>query len=187
MRVLFLHCDSIKFKPVKKALKDAEDAALKEQEVHECLVCFTAVEKSDETSAHGIVKKYVDNIKDVASQVKAKNVVLYPYAHLSSQLASPAIAQQVLGEAKKILAKDFSVSSAPFGWYKEFTVHVKGHPLSELSREINLGSGPGAQGAELRAVSKPKIPSPNMKSSQNRPACKSLHALESKLPWKRKN
>ena len=163
MRVLFLHCDSIKFKPVKKALKDAEDAALKEQEVHECLVCFTAVEKSDETSAHGIVKKYVDNIKDVASQVKAKNVVLYPYAHLSSQLASPAIAQQVLGEAKKILAKDFSVSSAPFGWYKEFTVHVKGHPLSELSREINLGSGlragsagRGAQSSKQAEDSKPQ-------------------------------
>ena len=154
MRVLFLHCDSIKFKPVKKALKDAEDAALKEQEVHECLVCFTAVEKSDESDEKGIVKKYVENIKDVAGQVKAKTLVLYPYAHLSSQLASPAIAQQVLKDARKVLEKDFSVSSAPFGWYKEFTVHVKGHPLSELSREINLRTGPGAQSGGRGAQSK---------------------------------
>src|SRR3989344_4625822 len=159
MRVLFLHCDSIKFKPVKKALKDAEPAELKEQEVHECLVCFTAVEKSDESDEKAIVKKYIENIRDVAGQVKAKTLVLYPYAHLSSQLASPAIAQQVLKDARKALEKDFSVSSAPFGWYKEFTVHVKGHPLSELSREISVhgarssgpGAGRGGQGAQSSA------------------------------------
>ncbi len=152
MRVLFLHCDSIKFKPVKKALKDAEDVPQKETEVHECLVCFTAVEKSDETSEKEIVEKYVENIRDVAGQVKAKTLVLYPYAHLSSQLASPVVAQLVLKEAKKALAKDFSVFSAPFGWYKEFSVHVKGHPLSELSREISVGE----KGADASKEAKTK-------------------------------
>ena len=39
-------------------------------------------------------------------------------------------------EAKKELSKTFAVTSAPFGWYKSFSVDVKGHPLSELSREI---------------------------------------------------
>jgi len=32
--------------------------------------------------------------------------------------------------------KDLNVKRAPFGWYKAFKISCKGHPLSELSREI---------------------------------------------------
>ncbi|OYT38304.1 hypothetical protein B6U82_00105, partial [Candidatus Pacearchaeota archaeon ex4484_31] len=49
MKILTLHCDYIKFRPVKKAVKKAEEIKEKEQkEIKECLVVFTAVEKSDE-------------------------------------------------------------------------------------------------------------------------------------------
>ncbi len=138
MKVLFLHANKIRFKPTKKALKDAEEVALKETEVKDCLVCLTSVEKLDESNPELAAKKLFENIKDVAKQVKAKTVVLYPYAHLSSQLASPQKALKVLQEARKLISKSFYLVSAPFGWYKEFSVDVKGHPLAELSREISL-------------------------------------------------
>jgi len=136
MKLLFLHCDYIKFKPLKKALKSAGELSeneKKEQEVKECLVVLTAVEKGDSVKN---VKDLIENVKDVAGQVKAKNIVLYPYAHLSSNLANPEIALHVLEESGKQLKKDFEVYRAPFGYYKEFELKVKGHPLSELSREI---------------------------------------------------
>lgn len=136
MRVLFLHCNSIKFKPTKRALKEAEEISKKEVEVKNCLVCFTAVEKSDEAKPSEIVKEFVKNVRDVASQVKTNTIVLYPYAHLSSQLASPTIALNILKEIRKEISKNFYLVSAPFGWYKSFSIDVKGHPLSELSREI---------------------------------------------------
>lgn len=142
MKILLIHADFIEFEAKKKAIKQAEEG-IKEgkQRVDECLVVFTAVEKRDEQNVRGVIQRYVQEIKDVATQVKVKNIVLYPYAHLSSQLASAAVAEQVLRDAEKILKKEFTVSRAPFGWYKAFTLQSKGHPLSELSREFGPESG----------------------------------------------
>jgi len=134
MKLLTLHVDYIKFKPIKKALKSAEitEEEKKEKEVKEALVVMTAVEKSDSDS-----RQYVKEIKDIASQVKAKNIVLYPYAHLSSNLSSPETAVKIMIEAeKKLKNSGYKVTRAPFGYYKEFELRCKGHPLSELSREI---------------------------------------------------
>lgn len=136
MKILSLHVDYIKFKPLKKALKVIEDLADKaEKEVKEALVVLTAVEKGD---SENIISKLIDNIKDIASQVKTKSIVLYPYAHLSSNLSSPDLAEKILKGAEEELKrlKIYKVTRAPFGYYKEFELKVKGHPLSELSREI---------------------------------------------------
>jgi len=136
MKLLSLHCDYIKFKPVQKAIKEPEalsEEQKKETISEECLVILTAVEQGDNENS---VKKAVENIGDIASQVKAKKIVLYPYAHLSSNLAMPAVAERLLKDMGKALAKKFSVVRAPFGYYKSFELKCKGHPLSELSREI---------------------------------------------------
>lgn len=138
MRIITLHCDSISFKPTKRALKLAEDVDESEKSIKECLVVLTAVEKTDESNPEMIVKKLIENIESISEQVKTKTIVLYPYAHLSSKLANPSIAEQILKESEKSLKKKFSVTRAPFGWYKSFEIKCKGHPLSELSREINV-------------------------------------------------
>ena len=138
MKILSLHCDYIKFQAKKKAIKDAEEVSDKEIEVKECLVILTAVEKQDEKNIEEISNKLSKEIKDIASQVKAKNIVLYPYAHLSSNLANPQKALEVLKTAEKLLSKEFKVTRAPFGYYKSFELKCKGHPLSELSREISI-------------------------------------------------
>jgi len=146
MKILSLHCDYITFKPVKKALKEPEKlVSKKEKKVEECLVILTAVEKSDEGNKN-ILQQYVAEIQDLAKQVSCKTVVLYPYAHLSSQLASPGFAEKLMKDAEKQLKKlkkgkgkgksKLKVERAPFGYYKQFELKCKGHPLAELSREI---------------------------------------------------
>ncbi|MCX6749624.1 MAG: threonine--tRNA ligase [Candidatus Pacearchaeota archaeon] len=140
MKILCLHVDYINFKPLKKALKNVAELSEKEkkgEKVAESLVVLTAVEKGDVVKES--VKKLVENVEDIAKQVKIKTIVLYPYAHLSSNLASPEIAEEILREGEKELKKKFRVVRAPFGYYKEFELKVKGHPLSELSREIKSG------------------------------------------------
>ena len=137
MKILTVHSDYIEVEVKKKAINDAEEIKEKKQRVEEVLVVFTAVEKNDEKNVDGIVKRYVKEIKDILEKVKAKNVMLYPYAHLSSNLSKPKIAQEILIEAEKLLSKEFNVSRAPFGWYKSFNISCKGHPLSELSREFS--------------------------------------------------
>jgi len=137
MKTLNLHCDYIKFKALKKALKSIDEIAPNQKldgEMKECLVVMIAVEKGDSMS---VVKELVNSIKKISSDVKTKNIVLYPYAHLSSNLGKPELAMEILNEAKKQL-KNFNVINAPFGYYKTFELKVKGHPLSELSREFKI-------------------------------------------------
>ncbi|HEA46372.1 MAG TPA: threonine--tRNA ligase [Candidatus Pacearchaeota archaeon] len=139
MKILSLHVDYINFKPLKKALKKI--GALSEEEMKgkkegESLVVLTAVEAGDNVEKSA--KELVKNVEDIAGKVKAKNIVLYPYAHLSNSLASPEVAVDVLEKAEKALKKNYKVTKAPFGYYKEFELKVKGHPLSELSREIKF-------------------------------------------------
>ncbi|MEM3405698.1 MAG: threonine--tRNA ligase [Candidatus Pacearchaeota archaeon] len=141
MKILLLHCDYIRFKPVKKALKDISELKNEEKkgkEVKETLVVLTAVEKTDEENEEEILNLYIKNIEEVIKQIKVKNVVIYPYAHLSSNLANSSFAQNILIEAEKKLSKKYNVVRAPFGYYKEFELKCKGHPLAELSREIKI-------------------------------------------------
>ncbi len=174
MKLLSLHCDYIKFKPVQKALKEPEkisEQEKKEKAVKEALVIFTAVEKGDNENS---VKLLVENIKDIANQVKCKTIVLYPYAHLSSQLAIPDVAIKILKEAEAELKKDkkFSVVRAPFGYYKEFELRCKGHPLAELSREIKVGGQAKEEKYDykqlLNQISKTKLDTSKLKDNDHR-------------------
>ncbi len=135
MRLITLHCDYIKFKPLKKALKSIDDIKdLAGKDIKEPLVVLTAVEHGDDATT---LQQYVSAIQKTATDVKATNIVLYPYAHLSSQLADPTSAQKMLIDAEATLTKaGLKVTRAPFGYYKEFELKCKGHPLSELSKEF---------------------------------------------------
>ncbi len=173
MKILTIHADFIEFEAKKKALKQAkeadagkkqaenaaagkqqaQEAAKGKQRVEECLVVFSAVEKRDEESLPAVTEKYVQEIKNIAQQVNAKNIVLYPYAHLSSSLSSPAKAEQLLQQADELLKKaKYKVVRAPFGWYKSFTVSCKGHPLSELSREFSAEKEGAETEKEIRGI-----------------------------------
>ena len=172
MKILSLHCDYIKFKPLKKALKKIETLSEKEKKgdyIKEALVILTAVEKGDNNTKE-ITQKLVKDIKEIAKQVHAKNVVLYPYAHLSSELASPEIAVEVLEKAEKELKKSYKVVRAPFGYYKEFELKVKGHPLSELSREINVEGKEEKYDSKqlLKEISKTKLDTSKLKDNDHR-------------------
>lgn len=138
MRILLIHSDYLNYNvknktPVAEEIEDAK----KQGAFDESLVVFTAVEKDDENNPQGIVKNLVKEIIKTNDQVKAENIVLYPYAHLSSSLSSPKVAVQVLKDAEEALnAEGLNVKRVPFGWYKAFEISCKGHPLSELSRTI---------------------------------------------------
>jgi threonyl-tRNA synthetase len=139
MRVLFLHVDYLEYEVKEKALRSVPDVpeSKRRGRVEEALVCFISAEKRDEANPPAAAKAAAANIVDVAGQVHTKRVVLYPYAHLSSSLAAPGPAQELIASLEKELAaRGFKVHASPFGYYKAFKVAVKGHPLSELSREI---------------------------------------------------
>ena len=175
MKTLNLHTDYIKFKPLKKALKSVEDLSDLEKEekhVENALAVLTAVEKGDE-NVEGVVGELINSIKDIAKQLDVSNIVLYPYAHLSSDLAPPNVAIEVLNLAEKLLKKEnFNVHKAPFGYYKEFEMKVKGHPLSELSRNIKVKGNEVEEKYNpqqlLREISKSKLDTSKLKENDHR-------------------
>jgi len=137
MKLLLIHSDYIEYEVKDKAIKNPEEIKEKTDKLDEALTVFTAVEKIDEKSPTQAVKDAVSEITKTADQLKVKNIMLYPYAHLSSNLASPKKAQEILVEIEyKLRNENFNVKRSPFGWYKAFKISCKGHPLSELSREI---------------------------------------------------
>ena len=173
MKILTLHCDYIKFKPLTKAIQKADELSDKNQvEVKEPLVVLIAVETGD---AEAQVNQLTEAVEKTANEVKAKNIVLYPYAHLSSKLAKPEHAQSILQEAEKRLSKKFKVTKAPFGYYKEFELKVKGHPLSELSKEFTALVESRGHDVEdykpeqlLKEISRSKLDTSKLKDNDHR-------------------
>ncbi|NYZ78031.1 threonine--tRNA ligase [Candidatus Micrarchaeota archaeon] len=140
MKILQLHCDYVQFKPKSKALKTAPELTEEEKKgfrLENAVVLFISFEASDDASVLEEAKRAVE--KDY-KDVKAENLLVYPYAHLSANLAPPQKAVELLNaffhKAREINA---NAKKAPFGYYKEFELKCKGHPLAELSKTIEAG------------------------------------------------
>jgi len=95
VRILQLHCDSIEYTPTKKEIKSAEEIDPQTRRIEEVVVAFVAVEEGDDSD---VAKKAIGEIKSGMSKVGCKKLLLYPYAHLSSNLASPTLAFNLLKE-----------------------------------------------------------------------------------------
>ncbi|HSF28678.1 MAG TPA: threonine--tRNA ligase, partial [Nitrosopumilaceae archaeon] len=150
MRILQLHCDNIEFTPVKKEIKSAEEIEPITKELKEVVVAFIAVEEGDNSS---VAKKAMSEISESMKKVGCNRLLLYPYAHLSSKLASPSTALSVLKEMES-LANELEVSRAPFGWTKSYKIQVKGHPLAENSKTITAGEKDETTSDAVKAESK---------------------------------
>ncbi len=139
MRLLLIHADKFEYETKEKAVKEPEPLSDhgKKGGLQDGLVVFSTVEKADEESPENTVANAAESIEEVLGWLKTKRVMIYPYAHLSTSLASRDPAIKILKALEQKLADNgYEVSRSPFGWYKGFTITAKGHPLSELSRTI---------------------------------------------------
>ena len=139
MRILLIHAERFSYRVREPAIERPEENIKKEDSWKNVLVVFTTVERGDERD-ESIVERACDDIIDVLKRVGAGGAVIYPYAHLSSELAPHEDAVSILSRMEKSLRdRGVNVLRAPFGWYKEFMLKCYGHPLSELSRSIRPG------------------------------------------------
>jgi threonyl-tRNA synthetase len=141
MRALFLHSDYLEYEVREAATEAAEEVPedRRKGRMEDVLVCFLTAEARDEADPEGVARKAAQEVEAIAAQVKTRNVVLYPYAHLSQSLAAPEPAKRLFAAlARNLEGEGYHVLASPFGWYKAFRLAVKGHPLSELAREIVL-------------------------------------------------
>jgi threonyl-tRNA synthetase len=136
VRILSIHADRMWYHATRKT-KIAEPTDVPEDRMVECVVLFCCVEKLDEKNPDHVIRSARQNILSRLSQLKVDRVMIYPYAHLTSTLGSPAIALMILSGLEAALRSAMlEVKRAPFGWYKEFEIRGKGHPLADLSMTI---------------------------------------------------
>src|SRR4030042_1787040 len=93
MRVLQLHSNFIVFKPMAKEIAMAEEAEKKETRVEEVVVLFVAVEEGDDAA---VAQRAIDDVTAFLERLKVNRILIYPYAHLSSNLARPAEALKLI-------------------------------------------------------------------------------------------
>ncbi len=129
MRLLQLHSEYVEYTPISEEIGDAEKIKVETKKLHNLVVVFICIEKNDNKK---IVNKALKEIKIYLEQIKVNKLLIYPYAHLSSDLATPKQAFELIREleerAKNVID---DVQRAPFGWTKSFNISVKGHPLAE--------------------------------------------------------
>lgn len=137
MRILQLHCDHIEYTPTKKEIKSAEDIVDPHTtRLEELVVVFVAIEDGDDSL---VAQNAISQIKASMGKIGCKKLLLYPYAHLSSNLAKPSTAMSLLKEMEDG-ASELEVSHSPFGWTKSYKIQVKGHPLAESSKVVTKDS-----------------------------------------------
>jgi threonyl-tRNA synthetase len=143
LQLLFIHSDYIEYEAkAKTRVAEEIEESRKKERIEEALVAFIAVEREDERNVNYVIEKASEETISIFNKVNAERIVLYPYAHLSSELASPDMSIEILrGLEADLVSRTLEVKRAPFGWYKSFTVRCKGHPLSELSRKIKVLEG----------------------------------------------
>lgn len=141
MRLLFIHSKPFSFHVTEKTkyAEPIEDGGevLERGSAENALVVFCAAEAPDEEAPGRVASTAAHEIGKAFETVGAKTVVLYPYSHLSNNLCSPHAAIAILKKLRTALAP-FELINAPFGWYKAFEMHGAGHPVSELSRVIEI-------------------------------------------------
>ena len=111
---------------------------VKENLTHEdfknSLAVFVAIENKDNENT---VKEAGRDIYQISILNKSNLVLLNPFAHLTSRLAKPAQAISLLDKLAENLCQyaEFKTERLTFGWYKEFSLDVKGENNSQIYRE----------------------------------------------------
>ena len=130
MRLLQLHSDFVEYQPIAKEIREAEEnVSSSKVRFEDLVVTLVAIENGDDENLARIA---VNEIERYLATVKSNRLLIYPYAHLTSDLALPERALEVIKSIEKFAKERFvDVHRAPFGWTKAFEIKVKGHPLAE--------------------------------------------------------
>ncbi len=155
MRVLQLHAEIFEYEPIAIEIEEKyadQDVSRDKVRLQDLVVTLMAIEEGDDLA---IVKFAAKDIKQYMRRVKNNTLLIYPYSHLSSNLASPQQALEIMKMMKEeTMKEDIEVKRAPFGWTKSYSVKVKAHPLAESFRTYDKGSVTNYSEKESNSLSK---------------------------------
>ena len=139
MRFISFHCEYFKYLTTKKSrskILEELNEDNKKGTLENVIVLFISVDKKDENDKT-ILSKTIIEIEKITKQLKVSNIFILSFAHLFGELSAPEFGFETLKNLESLLEKEgYIVLRAPFGWFNEFELKSKGHPLSRISRTI---------------------------------------------------
>ncbi|WP_135612646.1 threonyl-tRNA synthetase editing domain-containing protein [Methanococcoides sp. AM1] len=136
MKMLMFDTEYFWFETFSKPLDHVDDSE-REEKIEDTAVVFIHVEAEDELRKSKVVKKAVANLKWYLNKVNKERIVLHSFAHLSSSKSSPEFAVEIILAIKeKLDIKGFDVHTTAFGYFSEFSIHVRGESLAKVFKEI---------------------------------------------------
>ncbi|MEM1583237.1 MAG: threonine--tRNA ligase [Nitrososphaerota archaeon] len=139
MKVLQLHVDLVEYEPIQVESSVYEEVEKKAYRVDDALLLLVCVEKDDVVD---LASEVVRDSLEFMNRMKIRRLVIYPYAHLSTELAPPHKALGILNKIRtEASSNNIEVHYAPFGWNKRLVIAVKGHPLAEQLKSYGAREG----------------------------------------------
>lgn len=136
MKMLMFDTEYFWFDTFSKTLESVEDIE-KEEKIEYTAVVFIHVELEDEERKNKVVKSAVKTLKWYLNKVNKEKIVLHSFAHLSSSTSSPELAAEIVSEIKeKLENKGIEAYTTPFGYFSEFSIHVRGESLAKVFKDI---------------------------------------------------
>ena len=137
MRILQSHVDYIEYEPIQKEIPAAEGVEKEKVRLDDALVLFVSVENGDNEE---LARKAIEDAHGFMEKQKVNKILIYPFAHLSQNLAGAEDALKIL-KAMQTYSENVGIETyrAPFGWTKGMLFKLKGHPLAEQSRVYATG------------------------------------------------
>jgi threonyl-tRNA synthetase len=151
MRVLQLDVDRIAYQLIKPESSVYEQSEDKSVSIDDAVAMLISIESGDND---GIAAKAVDDTVDYMRKNKRQRLVVYPFAHLSNDLAKPDAAMRLIALMADKARASVEVKKAPFGWNKKLSIDIKGHPLAEQARSYGDAA---AAAATKRMHERPRV------------------------------
>ena len=136
MKAILFHCKeytaNIRSMP-RNPEKTAEDVVEEELKCEKCIVVWITVEDGDDEDR--VPSAIAEDIEKMSSEVGTKDIIVFPFAHLSNNLASPKEGLKLMKIIEEKLKDKLNVSRGHFGSNKEIQAHIYGHPGNARYRE----------------------------------------------------
>jgi len=143
MRLLIFHVNSFTCTVTEKGRSSLiETPSAPSQHIDEGLLVLASAEAADAEDETGVAAGAAHEIARLADQLKARDVMLLPFAHLFAEPCPPQSALAMIdATAGDLRTRGYEVQRPPFGWFHTWDLQAKGHPLSRVARTIH-GSTP---------------------------------------------
>ncbi len=129
--MLQLDVDRISYQLIKPESSVYEQSEDKSVSIDDAVAMLISIESGDNDD---IAAKAVGDTVDYMRKNKRRRLVVYPFAHLSNDLAKPDAAMRLIALMADKARASVEVKKAPFGWNKKLSIDIKGHPLAEQAR-----------------------------------------------------